>query len=268
MAFGDVTGTFQANAASIVAAPALALSTGSGAVSVGDIVVVMLCEQTGLTVTDFFDSQGGSSGSPTYTAQNAGTLSGTNVSGRCFWRRVTVAGTLTSITGVASASSHNYAAVAAIIDGPFVASPVDANPANTTTDTSSPFTTPATGTLAQAILEVVVSWIAQTGSNTLTATAPTIKAIQQNSVNVVGAILGTQVPPDTTSVTPAYTGTAPTDNVLGTISFLGDTTITVLIETPPHYPPKATTVSSRYSATKGKAEFAIFPPPFPEGPPQ
>jgi hypothetical protein len=213
MAFGSVTGTFQGNNASIPASFAAALSTGSGVVSTGDLVVVVVCEQTGLTVSACTDNLGN-----TYTAQNAGTLSGTSVSGCLFWSVVTNAGTITSVTATCTSSTHNGVIIAAIIDGPFLASPVDANPANTTNDLTTPYTTPATGTLAQA-QEVIVSWITQTGSNTLTATAPNVKIIQQNSVSVVGAVLGSQVVAATTTVTPAWTGTAPTANVLGTISF-------------------------------------------------
>jgi hypothetical protein len=211
MSFGTLKGTLTGNGASVTASNALA---GSVVVNTGDLIFAVFGQQTALTASAASDNLGN-----TYTAQNAGTLSG--VSGRAFYARVTVPGTLTSVTVAASASTNDYAGFVAVIEGPFVAAPIDANPANTTGDITSPYACPATGTLAQA-LEVVIAWSASDGSATWSATSPNLLAGQAINATTIKVVVGYQAVNSTTTVSPAFTGTAPTGNVLGTASFKED----------------------------------------------
>lgn len=216
MAFGDLLGTFTVAQNSITNPTAASLVTGSGAVAVGDLVVAVLGEQTALTVTAVDDNLGN-----TYAAQNAGTDGGT-ITGRMFYSRVTNAGTISSISATCSASADNVAMVAAIFDGPFAVSPIDANPANNNnTDNASPFTCPATGTLAQAD-ELVVAWMCGQSNATWLATSPNLKATQVVSQSVADTILGYQVVASTSTVSPEFTGTNPSASVQGTASFKKD----------------------------------------------
>jgi len=211
MAFGDLLGTLGGNASSIGATNDL---TGSVAVDIGDLVYVLFGQQTNLTATGATDDLGN-----TYTPTNAGTDPGTGT-GRAFWSRVTVAGTLTTITVAATASSNDWAAGAAVIEGPFAESPLDANPANLT-DSSSPYTCPATGTLAQAD-EVVMAGMTDAGLGvaTIAATSPNLLAIRRaNSTNIVAAI-GHQTVSATTSVAPEFTGSSLIGAALFTSSFM------------------------------------------------
>src|SRR5688572_1928328 len=135
MAFGDVKGTFTANAVSITN-PFVA--AGSVAVVVGDLIFAVINQQTALTATACADNLGN-----TYTATNAGVDSGTST-GRAFYSRVTVAGTITFVRFTTTASANNVTGVAVSFEGPFTSPPIDANPANVS-DVASPFTGPATG---------------------------------------------------------------------------------------------------------------------------
>src|SRR5262245_47242155 len=179
MAFGGLKGTLTGNGASIGTSNAL---TGSVAVAVGDLVFAVLGQQTNLTAT------GASSSLVTsYAAQNAGTDGGA-ATGRAFYGIVTSAGTLTQVDVAAASSSNDWCGLAAVIEGPFVSSPIDGNPANITSDISSPFTCPLSGTLAQAH-EVVIGWGAADGSTTWAATSPNLLAGNaNNSTNIKVAI--------------------------------------------------------------------------------
>lgn len=225
MAFGGLKGTLTGSAASITASNSIA---GSVAVAVGDLIFAVSCQQTALTSTAATDNLGN-----IYTAQNAGTLSGAAVSGRAFWSLVTVAGTLTSIAIAATASANDWCGVAGVIEGPFDPSPLDTNPANITTDITSPFTCPATGTLAQAS-EVVMAWGATTNASNFSwsATSPNLLAIGASSALIVRVALGYQAVSATTTVSPEFTaGGNPTADVLGTCSFKG-----VAPPAPPPFP--------------------------------
>jgi hypothetical protein len=212
MAFGDLKGTLVGNAASITNPFS---ATGSVAVSVGDLVYTVIGEVSDLTVTACSDNLGN-----TYVATNAGTVSptGGNMTGRCYYSRVTVAGTLTSISFATTASNNNVSVSAQVIEGSFAVSPLDANPANDDTDLTSPFTCPATGTLAQAD-EVVLCWRVHNGLPAFTATSPNIEAVQESTASI-STVVGYQTVAATTSVSPAFTsGTSPTSAVAGTNSF-------------------------------------------------
>jgi hypothetical protein len=223
MAFGNLRGTLQV-AANSITNPTNA--TGSVAVSIGDLVYVVVGEQTSLTATAVTSSL-----VTTYTATNAGTDSGT-VTGRAFWGIVTTAGTLTSVAVAATGSTDNVSIVVAVFEGPFDLSPLDANPANLE-DIASPFTGPATGTLARAN-ELIVSWAVNGAAGAWTATAPNTIRVELATQAVLTSKIGSQVVTATTTVSPEWTGTNPTDSVLGTTSFMG----TAVATTRPDYVPE------------------------------
>lgn len=211
MAFGDLLGTLSGSGLSVTN-PSVA--SGSVVVAVGDLIVGVMGEQNSLTVSACGDNLGNS-----YTAQNVGTDAGT-ICGRMFYSRVTVAGTVTALNFTATASTLNFTVVGACFAGPFTSPPIDANPANASNDITSPFTCPATGTLAQAD-ELVVAWAT---AGTLTATdwvgSGVTKAIQATDGAITNATIGRVVVSSTSTITPAYTGTAPSAvDVLGTASF-------------------------------------------------
>lgn len=217
MAFGDLLSPQLSGAANSITNPFSATGAGT-TVAVGDLIVAVLGEQTSLTVTACGDNLHGAS---TYTAVNAGT-DGTSITGRCFYKVVTTAGSLTSVNFVTTASADNVAAVAAAFTGPFTSSPLDAAPANNNnTDNASPFTCPATGTLAQAT-ELVIAWMTGQSNATWLATSPLLKAVQVVSQSVADTILGYKVVSSTTTTSPEFTGTNPTASVQGTASFKAD----------------------------------------------
>lgn len=196
MAQGDLKGTLTVSLSS-VANPSNA--TGSVEVVVGDLVFVSLTQQTNLTASGVTDNLGN-----TYNPVNAGTDAGT-VTIRSFYSRVTVEGTLTTVSVAATPSTNDASVVASVIEGPFLTDPLDANPANTT-DATSPYTCPATGVLSQAS-EVVMAAIGLASSQTIVATAPSVIAgtVARNNASTGHSRL---VVSATTSVTPEFTGTS------------------------------------------------------------
>jgi hypothetical protein len=195
MAQGDLRGNLTASANSITNPTNL---TGSVAVSVGDLVYVAFSQQTNLTATGASDNLGN-----TYAAVNAGTDGGTPTH-RAFYSRVTNAGTLTTISVAATASTNDVSAVAAVIEGPFLTSPLDANPANTT-DGTTPFTCPATGTLAQAE-EVIMASIGINSNQTVAASSPFTLSGTVARANISTGVSRQKVSATTTQ-TPEFTGT-------------------------------------------------------------
>lgn len=199
MAQGDLRGTLTGSVSAITN-PMVA--SGSVAVLTGDLVFGTISQQTNLTATDTITDNLGN----TYTYVNAGTDAGT-VSIRSFWSRVTIAGVLTTVNVPTTASTNDASVVADVIEGPFQPSPLDANPANTT-DGTSPFTCPATGTLAQAD-EVVMAAISLAANQTVAATSPSVLC---GTVARANASTGQsrRVVSSTSSVTPEFTGTLAT----------------------------------------------------------
>lgn len=197
--------------------PAVASSSGI-AVSVGDLIIAVFGENTSLTVGTVTDNLGN-----TYTAQNAGTDAGA-ATGRAYYSIATVGGTLTSVSATATASGDDAVAVAQAFEGPFAASPLDANPANVSNDTTSPYTCPSTGTLTQAD-ELIIAWFVGTLARNVSATSPNLLA--QSIVSTVpgtgGSVcvgLGYQVVSSTSAVAPEFTTSgSQTSTVLGTMSF-------------------------------------------------
>ena len=215
MGFGALEATFTVAANSITNPTVLALSTGSAVANIGDLVYVVVGEQIAVTATAVTDNLGNS-----YASTQTGTDAGT-ATGIAFFSRVTVAGTITAINVAATASTNNVACVAALFEGPFKVSPRDANPTNITSDVTSPFTCPASGTLTNAT-ELIIGWGVATGNAVWTASAPNILADQIATQAVLKVALGYQTVTATTTTSPAFTGTNPTEAVLGTTSFMRD----------------------------------------------
>lgn len=206
--FGELLGTLGVNAGSITASFS---ATGSVDVSVGDLIISVVCQQTSLTVTGVTDNLSNS-----YSAQNAGTDAG-NVTGRCFYSIATNAGTLTTVTAACTGSTNDGVHIAAVIKGPFQS--IDANVANITSDITSPFTCPSSGTLAQA-QEVVIGWGVASYGTAWSATSPNLEATERANSTTIKAIIGYQAVSATTAVSPAFTaGSNPGQAVLGTLSF-------------------------------------------------
>lgn len=209
MAQGDLLGTFSV-ASNDITNPFVA--TGSVAVSVGDLVYCVLGEVLSLTVTAVTDNLGN-----TYSPVTAGRDSGA-VTARAFYSRVTVAGTITSLSATVNSSTNNAVFVGAAFQGPFVVSPLDANPADGE-DTNTPYTCPLTGVLSQAN-ELVCCYFCPDASGTGSATSPNLKAVQDTAGASITVVIGYQTVAATTSIAPAFTGiSVDLDSVLGTASF-------------------------------------------------
>jgi hypothetical protein len=209
MAFGDHKGSLTASVASVTNPTDL---SGSVSVAVGDLVFGVFSQQTDLTAGGTVTDDLGN----TYAYLNAGSDGGT-ATGRAFWSRVTVAGTLTQISVPATASANDASAVASVIEGPFATSPLDANPANTTNATGPTQDCPSTGVLAQAD-EVVMSSDSIAGNLTLTATAPGSITQTVARANISTAVQR-RVVAATTSVTPQFDSAIANNAVQTTGSF-------------------------------------------------
>jgi hypothetical protein len=208
--FGLMLGTLTGSLTDIVN-PTVA--TGSVAVAVGDVAVVCFTEQTTMTATAVTDNLGN-----TYAAISAA-IDGGIVAIRGYWSRVSVAGTLTTVNVAVTAGTHNGTVIVAAFQGPFAASPVDANPAGTTNALTTTFACPATGTLAQAS-ELVVSYTGMDGNKTITAVSPNVLALRVNSATTITSAMGYQVVASTASVAPEFNVTVvATVNAMGTVSF-------------------------------------------------
>lgn len=217
MAFGGLKGAMTGNNASIgTSAPINTVSSGSAAVVMNDLVYAVWGEQTAPTTTTVSDNLGN-----VYTATQVATDGGTST-GHAYWSVVTVPGTISAITAVANGGTNNFAAGAVIIEGPFSFSPLDRNPTNTVNDLATPFTCPSTTALSQAV-EVVIGWVVSTGSAVWTATSPNLLGVQIATAAILSVRIGYQLVAVTTAVTPEFAGTNPTDDVLGTTSFINDT---------------------------------------------
>src|SRR5262245_30695993 len=197
MAFGDKRGNLSVTAGSTTN-PTNA--TGSVSVSVGDVVFIAVAERAVVTAGTVTDNLG-----HTYTQFNAGSTSVVGVKG--YYLRVTSSGTLTQISVAATASSADIAISASVHEGPVVVSPLDSNPANAT-DSTTPFTCPATGTLAQAD-ELVVAWMGcGNGKTDILATSP--MTLSQNvasggGANTAAIATAFKVVSATTTTTPEFT---------------------------------------------------------------
>lgn len=214
MAQGDHRGSLTASVNSVTNPTNL---TGSVAnVAVGDLIFGVFAQQTALTAAGTVTDNLGN----TYVYVNAGTDAG-SVTIRCFYARVTTGGTLTQVSVPATASTNDASAIASVIEGPFLTSPLDANPANTT-DGTSPHTCPATGTLAQAS-EVVMAACSLASNLAMTATSPSVITQTVARANVSCAI-SRRVVSSTSSVTPEFGNGATANAAQTTASFKLDPT--------------------------------------------
>ena len=211
MAFGAPrAGTFSGQNAST---PNNFAISGSQAVTVGDLIAAIFACENILTPTTCTDNLGN-----TYTKGSTAN-SGGFIAHCLFWSRATVGGTLTTLTFNSTSATDNCVAVAAVFEGLFDPSALDANPGNTTGDLSSPFNGPATGVLSQADELAVVCFSSNSGGATYSATSPLTKLIQFASSTNITAMLSYQVVAATTSITPAITGTNPTACSTGISTF-------------------------------------------------
>jgi hypothetical protein len=187
--------------------------SGSIAVAVGDVITLIYSEQsTTVTATATTDNLGNS-----YTAANAG-LANSTASGRAFYSIATNAGTLTTVNVACTASTNDAAADVCVFKGPFSA--IDANPAMKT-DSASPMTGTATGTLAQAA-ELVVGLMANTATGaTIGASAGWTLAGTPATTGIRRAsTIYQDISGSTASVTPSFTTSVGTDTaVVQTLSF-------------------------------------------------
>src|SRR5262245_7228897 len=213
-AFGTVLGVFTFTANSIVSSNVATLSSGSGVVQAGDMVFAWFVEQTSLTATAVSDNLG-----HTYTAANAGVDAGT-VTGRPFYARMTANGTLTSLTGSATASADNVAFMGAAIVGPFdYPTTIAANPAMITSDTTSVFTTPATGVLTQATEAVIIYGCANYGT-AWNATSGASLIVDLATQTVAKGAMGIFLSANTSSASAGFSAAGnPTNCILGIASF-------------------------------------------------
>jgi hypothetical protein len=185
-------------------------ATGSTAVVAGDAVAFMYSEQSStVTAGTLTDNLGN-----TYTACNAGTANGTTA-GLGYYGIITVAGTLTSLSLTATASTNDASVSGAIFNGPFTG--IDANPV-VKTDSSSPMTGTSTGVLSQAS-ELVVGMMASSANGALSATSPWVEAGTPASTGLRRALIAYQNVEATTAVTPSFTAAAAETTVVQTLSF-------------------------------------------------
>ncbi len=227
MAFGDLKGTFQGSATSI--GTSLAITTGGPvAVIVGDLVYALCAEQAAITNTACADNLGNVYAPVKTPGADAGTI----VTGRAYVARITIPGSITTVTFTANGGSSNVVGLAQVIEGPFAPTTVsqDANPADILNDVTT-FTGPATGTLGQAA-EVVLSWLVVDGNETLTATSPNLLSATLNTATILTAAIGHQTVAATTTVAPDWASTAgPAQSALGTTSYRR------FLDQPPSYQP-------------------------------
>ena len=199
MAFGGFKGSLVGGNNSI---PNPLPATGSVSVAIGDLIVAVIAQQTANTSTAVTDNL-----TNTYTAQNAGTLA--TISGRMYYSRATFAGTLTTVNFATTASANDASCSVAVYEGPFVTSPLDVTPANLSADLSTPYSCPASGTLAQA-QELIIGWFAAASTATYTAGGGFTKNVQQSQSANASTSIASLAVSATTTQTPSWTGTAPT----------------------------------------------------------
>lgn len=240
MAFGDLRspvltgGGTSSNAQNAAAG-------GSATISVGDLLICLYVELGGFNPGNAnlpLDTIGGV-GPQTWTALGAGSVASGSLNARAYYLVSANAGTLTQVAINAASNANDWAMCVAAFAGPFAASPLDVQPA-VNNDTTSPFTCPASGTLAQAS-ELLFGLVAMTRCQTLVATSPNIIAgnalsTTANTANSASAAIGSQVTAVTTTVSPAFTLASGTvNNEIGfTYSFKAGTVGIPDLNMPPY----------------------------------
>jgi hypothetical protein len=196
------TGSGQANAIGTT------IATSAMNVSAGDIVVVAVADQMGGAAPTLTDSVGGN----TWTALSGPT---TNTIRASKWYSIITNGgaSMTVTATFASATASRAIVAAAWSSSLFSASPLDTNVVNAN-DSTTPFTCPSTGTLAQAN-EIVLAFNFAAGATVVTATSPNLLAIavasnSGSAATNASAAIGYQVVAATTAVAPVFAGTSRT----------------------------------------------------------
>jgi hypothetical protein len=210
MAFGDLLGTGENQSTS----PGTGLTTSSFTVAVGDLVVVAYGVRVFKAVT-FSDALGGGH---TWSALDS-TNTGINRHLAKAYTIVTTAGSMT-VSGAHASGADDAAIIACRFEGPFDASPLDANPTNVT-DSTTPFDCPTTGTLAQAD-ELVLGFVHNGNGLVYTSTSPSTIAEQAASgtgANTASVGMNYRVVAATTAVAPQFTAASSTAGTVGTASF-------------------------------------------------
>lgn len=147
-------------------------------------------------------------GNRTWSDNLGNTWTNIDANGLRSYCRITTAGTLTTITMSWSSQSSGAALVnATIFEGPFETSPLDRNPGGST-DTTDPYTCPASGTLAKAT-ELVLGVFIYTRPNgsTLTTSSPFAIASQTDTgttASSYGAAVNYAQTNTTSALTPAF----------------------------------------------------------------
>jgi hypothetical protein len=139
-----------------------------------------------------------------------------------FFSRVTVPGTLTDVIAAHANSTDDVALVVAIFAGPFDAAPLAKNP-SASSDSSSPYECPDTGTLASGNNTLVVGVVAQgNGATAYSSTSPFTLAGFASSgagADTVSGAINYRVVTATESQTPRFTTATNTSGSTGTAAF-------------------------------------------------
>lgn len=218
MAFGDLKGTLSVSNTSNSGSFSL---TGSVSINTGDLIVVNVSAVSGTSTPITVNG-----GYTTLQDANDGNL-------RCktAYRISTVTGTLSSISVSYSGSgSDDYAATAAVFEGPFTASPLDANP-SPTVDRVSPYGATPSGTLAQAN-ELIIAFLAIfTGRTDVTADPALLLAINtasstDDAAGSVSSSVGYKVVSSTSSTAGTFIsgGSGRSNGLAGLASFMAAST--------------------------------------------
>lgn len=196
----DTFGNLLATASYTNAGTSASMAMSSAVtVKAGDLVVVVVGEQIGApSSTGVSDDL-----SNTWNGLTAG--GGGNVGGRLWWSIITNAGSMTVTVTGGTSSADDSANTLCVYEGPFAASPVDVeSSAVYNASAAGPWSTPATGTLAQAA-ELIIAWFTgQGGFGDIQPSAPFTlsKKVSNNIVNAVASL----VVNSTDSVTATFTG--------------------------------------------------------------
>lgn len=184
-------------------------------VSVGDVIVIVVSENnaTEASFSSFADNIGN-----TYSARSASYS--TPDSYQVFTSIVSVAGRLSDVTGTRATSSGSFTIVGTVFRGPYSA--VDKDIA-VVSDTTSPHTGPATGTLnlADELVVYPLGSYAGSASHAFVPSSPMKNAICfLRTNNTTLASIGYNVVSSTSSVQYTFTNSGTLDSVLiGAITF-------------------------------------------------
>lgn len=176
-------------------------ATGSIQVQEGDLIFVLYRMSVTAPATTFSDNL-----TSTYNAVTPPATSGNST--RAAWARVSSAGTLTTVTASYSSTNARKVIAVAVFSGPFETSPLDKTPAQTT-DASSPYTGPASGTLSQAYELILQGMSCNPGVASMSAGSPASmcgSASTGTGASEIAVYLGYRVVNSTTSVTPSFSG--------------------------------------------------------------